>query len=119
MERLLPIMKDLFKEKIDLKNDKAAFKITININGEIKGTFLYPDEIPIILKLYGGLKEDIQMKVNAIESEKRIDILFENLEDFTKVLSIMETIWDNAVDILGELLKGNYHVIKDVPNISD
>ena len=117
MEGLLPIMKEKFKQKIEIKEDKEKFTITLTVKGDIFGKFLYPDEIPIILKLYGGLKEDLQMEIKINEKEQKVDIILENEDDFKKIQSIMKNIWETAVDMLAELLKGNYEIIKDVPNI--
>ncbi|MBY9019239.1 MAG: hypothetical protein KGD66_10460 [Candidatus Lokiarchaeota archaeon] len=119
MEGFLPIMKEKFKEKIEIKEDKQNLTITLIVKGDIFGKFLYPDEIPIILKLYGGLREDIQMEIKANEKEQKVDIILENEEDFKKIQSTMKNIWENAVDMLAELLKGNYEIIKDVPNIDN
>ena len=119
MEGLLPIMKEKFKEKIDIKDDKQNLTITLIVKGEIFGKFLYPDEIPIMLKLFGGLKEDIQMEIKINEKAHEVDIILKNEEDFKKIQTIMKNIWENAVTILGELLKGNYESIKDIPNIDD
>ena len=119
MEGFLPIMKEKFKEKIEIKEDKQNLTITLIVKGDIFGKFLYPDEIPIILKLYGGLREDIQMEIKANEKEQKVDIILENKEDFKKIQSTMKNIWENAVDMLAELLKGNYEIIKDVPNIDN
>ena len=119
MEEFLPSMKGKFKEKIEIKDDERNLTITLVVKGDIFGKFLYPDEIPIILKLYGGLREDIQMEIKANEKEQKIEIILENVEDFKKIQSIMKNIWENAVDMLAELLKGNYKVIKDIPNIDD
>lgn len=117
MEELIPIMKEKFKEKILIIEDKERLTITLIVKGDIFGKFLYPDEIPIILKLYGGLKEDLQMEININEKEQKADIILENEDDFKKIKSIMKNLWENAVDMLAELLKGKYDVIKDVPNI--
>ena len=119
MEGLLPFMKEKFKEKIEIKDDKQNLTITLIVKGEIFGKFLYPDEIPIILKLYGGLKEDLQMEIKINEKDHKVDIILENEEDFTKIQLVMKTIWENAVNILGELIKGNYESIKGIPNIDD
>ncbi len=119
MEGFLPIMKEKFKEKIEIKDDEQNLTITLIVKGDIFGKFLYPDEIPIILKLYGGLKEDLQMEIKINEEEQIVNIVLKNLDDFKKIQSIMKNIWENAVDMLAELLKGNYEIIKDVPNIDD
>ncbi|MCJ7651778.1 MAG: hypothetical protein MUP85_24500 [Candidatus Lokiarchaeota archaeon] len=119
MEGFLPIMKEKFKEKIEIKEDKQNLTITLMVKGDIFGKFLYPDEIPIILKLYGGLKEALQMEIIINEKDQKVDIILENEDDFMKIQSIMKNIWENAVDLLAELLKGNYESIKDVSNIDD
>ena len=119
MEGFLPTMKEKFKEKIEIKDDKENLSITLIVKGDIFGKFLYPDEIPIILKLYGGLREDIHMEIKTYEKEQKIEIILENEDDFKKIQSIMKNIWENAVNMLAELLKGNYKVIKDVPNIDN
>jgi hypothetical protein len=119
MEDLLPSMKEKLKKKIEIKVDEQQLTISLIVKGDISGKLLYPGEIPIMLKLYGGLREDLQMEINADEKEQTIEIILKNKDDFRKIQVIMKSIWENAVEMFEELLNGYFDSIKGVPNIDD
>ncbi len=119
MEELLPSLKGILKEAIDIKTNALKLAISMTIKNNIDGVIAEPEEIIIMLKMYGGLREDIPMEIDIDNDGQTITLKFKNEEDFKKVEKIMETIWDNAVDLLIQVLEGDLSRIKDIPNIDD
>ena len=119
MEEILPQLKGMLKDATVIKADATLLEITISIINKIDGNVAEPDEIIIMLKMYGGLKEDIPMEIDIDNEAQIITLKFQNEEDFKKVEKIMETLWDNAVDLFVEATEGDLSRIKDIPNIDD
>ncbi len=119
MEEILPQLKSMLKDATVIKSDATKFEIIITILNKIDGNVAEPDEIIIMLKMYGGLREDIPMEIDIDNDAQNITLKFQNEEDFKKVEKIMETIWDNAVDLFIQAIEGDLSRIKDIPNIDD
>ena len=119
MEELLPVLKDMLKKAITVNKDKSALTITLKVTQKFKRKLADPEEIIIMLKMFGGLKEEIPMDITIDNENQLIDIKLKNEEDFFKLDEIFAKIWDNAVDMLVELLDGNFDAIKDIPRIDD
>ena len=119
MEEILPQLKGMLKDVTVIKYNATRLEITISIVKKINGIVAEPDEIIIMLKMYGGLREDIPMDINIDNNAQIIMLKFQNEEDFKKVAKIMDTLWDNAVDMLTSAMEGDISRIKDIPNLDD
>ena len=119
MEEILPRLKGMLKEATVISSDANKFEISITVVKKINGIVAEPDEIIVMLKMYGGLKEDIPMDINIDNDAQRITLKLQNEADFKKVAKIMETLWDNAVDMLTSAMEGDVSRIKDIPNLDD
>ncbi len=119
MEEILPRLKGMLKDATVIKSDVTKFEIVITIVNKISGNVAELDEIIVMLKMYGGLREDIPMEINIDNDAQTIALKFQNEEDFKKVAKIMETLWDNAVDMLTSAMEGDISRIKDIPNLDD
>lgn len=119
MEEIFPLLKDMLKNSIQIKKDESNLQISIIIKTEVKGILAEPEEVIIMLKMFGGLREDLPIEIKINNEKQTIDLKCDNKENFKKVSLMMDKIWDNAVDMLIKLTEGNYNVIKDIPNIDD
>ena len=119
MEEILQRLKGMLKDATVIKSDATKFEIVITIVKKINGNVAEPDEIIVMLKMYGGLREDIPMEIDIDNDAQKITLKFENEVDFIKVANIMETLWDNAVDMLTSAMEGDISRIKDIPNLDD
>ncbi|MBY9021830.1 MAG: hypothetical protein KGD67_12300 [Candidatus Lokiarchaeota archaeon] len=119
MEEILPSLKGMLKDATVIKTDAANLEITITLVHKINENVAEPDEILIMLKMFGGLKEDVPMEIDINNETQTISMQFLNEEDFKKVDKIMDTIWDDAVDLFVQTLEGDLSGIKDIPNIDD
>jgi hypothetical protein len=109
------IKKELFDiTKVTVDEDQLVILIKVNVKSSYKGILAEPFEIKDMLKMLGGLKEDISMKIE-IESEAReIRLKFNSKEDLEKVKKILDIIWEQTIHIVEDLVKGNYDIIKDM-----
>ena len=119
MEEILPRLKGMLKDATVISTDATKFEITIIVVNKISGNVAEPDEIIVMLKMYGGLREDIPTEINIDNDAQSITLKFQNEEDFKRVAKIMETLWDNAVDMLTSAMEGDISRIKDIPNLDD
>jgi len=119
MEDILQNLKSMLKEAIDVKTDASRLTISMTIKNKIDGLVADPDEIIIMLKMYGGLREDIPMEIDIDNKAQNIALKFQNEEGFKKVEKIIENLWDNAVDMLVSAIEGDVSRIKDIPNIDN
>ena len=119
MEEILPSLKGMLKDATIIKSNATRLEITITVLNKIKGNVADPDEVLIMLKMFGGLKEDVPMEININNETQIIELKFQTEEDFKKIQKIMETIWDDAVDMLEQALLGDFSRIKNIPNIDD
>jgi len=119
MEEILQRLKGMLKDATIIESDVTKFEITITLVNKINSVMAEPDEIIVMLKMYGGLREDIPMKIDIDNNAQIISIKFQNEADFNKVAKIMETLWDNAVDMLTSAMEGDISRIKDIPNLDD
>jgi hypothetical protein len=119
MEEILPSLKSMLKESIDISHEKENLLIKIEVKSKIQGKLAEKDEVIIMLKMFGGLREDIPMDIQINDESKTIKLKFETEEDLEKIQQIMEDIWDNAVDLLEKALQGDFKSINEIPNIDD
>ncbi|MFX1358201.1 MAG: hypothetical protein ACFFA8_13085 [Promethearchaeota archaeon] len=119
MEEIFPLLKDILKKSIEIQKDESNLLISIIVKSKVKGNLAEPEEIIIMLKMFGGLREDIPININIDNKSQTIDLKFNDKENFEKVSLMMDKMWDNAVDMLIQLVDGNYKVIQDIPNIDD
>ena len=119
MEEILARLKGMLKDATVIESNATKFEINITIVDKISDNVAEPDEIIVMLKMYGGLREDIPMEIDIDNEAQSITLKFQNEEDFKKVKKIMETLWDNAVDMLTSAMEGDISRIKDIPNLDD
>lgn len=119
MEELLPSLKNMIKDAIDIKTDTSNLTIEIIVKKKVEGVVAEPEEIIIMLKMYGGLSEDVPMEINIENETQKITLKFQKEEHFVEVAKIFDVIWDNAVELLYQAIGSDFSRIKKIPNIDD
>jgi len=119
MEEIFSMLKGLLKEKIEIKKDHNNLNISMVIKSNVKGVVAEPYEVLIMLKMFGGLKDEIPIEIEIDNENQIINLKFENKENFEQVSLMMDKIWDNAVEMLIQTTDGNFDVIRDIPDIDD
>lgn len=119
MEELLPSLKGILKEAIEIGTDASKLAIKLTIKNKIDGIVAEPKEIIVMLKMYGGLREEIPMEINIDNLNQTITLKFQIEENFKKLSKIFETLWDNTVDLLFQAIESDFSRIKNIPDIDD
>lgn len=119
MEELFTTLKNRLKNSIEIKADQPNLIISIIIKSEVKGKIAEPDEVLVMLKMFGGLREEVPLDIEIDNENRKINLKFENMENFEKILDITTKIWDNAVDMLIQVTDGNFDVIRDIPDVDE
>lgn len=119
MEEILPTLKTKIQEKIHIREDESNFSITLTILGTPFGKIAYPGEVETMLVMFGGLNRNFPKHISINEEEQKIEIKVENQSDYLELQTAFKKIWDNVIFMFSEILKGNFDVMKDIPEIDD
>jgi len=119
MEELIPSLKVMLNETIEIKPDPLKLVIIMTVKNKIDGVIASPDEIITMLKMYGNLSESLSMQIEIDNKAQQIILMFQNEDEFKKVEKIFETLWDNAIDMLIQATKGDFSRIKNIPDIEE
>ncbi|MFX0010301.1 MAG: hypothetical protein ACFE9R_08305 [Candidatus Hermodarchaeota archaeon] len=119
MEEIIPILKDMLKKAIEVEFEEQNWSITLKIKSHIKGNLADPDEVIVMLKMFGGMKETMPMDISINNENKTITIKLQNHENYLELMNILKDMWDNAVNMLNSVLNGDLTCIKDIPNVDD
>ncbi|MHA2287776.1 MAG: hypothetical protein ACXABG_03210 [Promethearchaeota archaeon] len=119
MEDILPSLKGMLNEAIDITLNASELTITITVKSKVDGIIAEPEEVIVMLKMYGGLREEIHMEINVDNTNQEITITLQSEKDYNVISKIFASIWDNAVDLLYQAIESDFSRIKDIPNIDD
>jgi hypothetical protein len=109
----------MLKESIDIKTNASDLMIKMIVKNKIDGNLAEPEEVIVMLKMYGGLRNDIPINIDIDNQAQTITLKFWNEGNFKEVVKIFETIWDNIVDLLFQAIQSDFSRIKTIPNIDD
>ena len=119
MEEIIPLLRKKIQEKIHVEEDENNLSFEIVITGKLFGKLAYPGEIEQMLIMLGGLRSKVPMYISVNEKDQKINIRVENQSNYLLVQSSIKNIWDNAIHMFSEILKGNFDVIKDIPSMDE
>jgi len=119
MEEILPTIRSMLKEAIIIENNDCDLSIMLNVKPkvDIKGKLADPEEVKIMLHIFGGLERDFPVEIQVNDQDQNIYMRFQDKNDYDKVKEIMETIWDNAVDLFEQTIGGDFSGIKRIEDI--
>ena len=102
MEDILPKLSELLKSSIRIEEiiDNLTIKLEFKNNELIPGDLGKPFEIQEMIRVFGGLKQNISMEIDVNEETKIITIIPSNKGDFEAVSSAMKHVWDRASELL-------------------
>ena len=104
MEELFPKLSNLLNNAIEIREDKEHLLIELKIKGKdmIPGDLGKPNEIREMIRIFGGVKQNIQIDVAVDEKTKNITIKLLNKEDFEIISTAMKDLWERASNLLIE-----------------
>ncbi len=120
MERFIGNMKRLLEETIEIQKNENTLTLSILIKGKkgSKKELGEEYEIKDMLRIFGGLKEEVPMEININEESQKIDIMMQNKEDLLKVSETLGKLPDSMTQIVKGALKGDFSVINKLGDFS-
>ena len=109
------------QENVDVNEDESNLEFCITIKGKTlkSGELGDVNEIMDMLRMFGGLSEDIPIKITRDEEAQKIILRVENKSDFTKLHEVFDGLWDRTRDLMMKSFKGDFSFIKDIGDFSD
>jgi hypothetical protein len=121
MAEILELIKKRLPSVIDVIINSNKLILTLNIKEEIQKSRILaePYEVKDMLRILGGLREDLSMEIEIDNQLRNIKLKFQNSEDFEEVKNVLDNIWERTIHLLEELEKGNANVLRGVGDFSD
>lgn len=121
MEELIPALKNMLSTAVKIIEDEDNLVITLVINDteNIIRNLAEPKEVKTMLRMFGGLKEEIKMEIEIDEEAKTINMKFNFKEDMDKVREVLDNLWDRIEQLLGQAMMGSLDGFKDLGDFDD
>ncbi len=124
MEELLTKLRHSLNNVVEIKEDENQLLIELKVKKEdlIPGDLGSPNEVEEMIRIFGGVKEDVQMEVNVDEKTKIISLKLLKKEDYEVISTVMKNIWDRVSDLLIKAYNaepGKIDVFKDLGDFDD
>ena len=102
MEELYPKLSDSLKKVVEIIEVEDQLKIELRVKNKdlLPGDLGSPTEIKEMIKIFGGVSQDIIMEIIVDEKANIITIKLQKREDFEIVKNAMITIWERAAELL-------------------
>ena len=102
MEELFPKLRDSLNNAVEIKEDENQLLIELRVKNEdlIPGDLGSPHEIKEMIRIFGGVKQDIPMEVSVDENTNIITIKMLKKEDFEIVRTVINSLWERASELL-------------------
>ena len=121
MTEILELIKKRLPTVMDVKINSNKLILTLNIKEDIQKSRILaePYEIKDMLRILGGLREDLSMEIEIDNQLRNINLKCQNREDFEEVKDVLDHIWERTIQLLEELEKGNAIVLRGIGDFSD
>ncbi len=102
MEELFPKLENLLSNAVEIKENKNLLLIELKVKEKnlIPGDLGSPNEVEEMIRIFGGVKDEIQMKVDVDKKINTFSLKFENEEDYEAISTVMKNIWQRASELL-------------------
>lgn len=102
MEELYTKLSDSLKKVVEIIEVEDQLKIELRVKNKelIPGDLGSLIEVKEMIRIFGGVSQDILMEVNVDEKTKIITIKLQKREDFEIVKNAMRGIWERAAELL-------------------
>jgi len=102
MEELYPKLSDSLKKVVEIIEVEEQLKIELKVknNDLLPGDLGSPTEVKEMIRIFGGVSQDIIMEVVVDEKANIITIKLQKREAFEIVKNAMRTMWERAAELL-------------------
>ena len=121
MERFVAQAKKLFEDTVRVKANEEDMVISIIVKSDkkLKGAFAYQIEVKDMLRMFGGLNEDIPMEIDIDEESQKIDLKFQDKDNYIKVWNVLDNIVERITDLCYKALAGDISHFNDLGDFND
>lgn len=121
MERFVARAKELFEETVQIKaiEKDLVLSIIVKSDKKVKGNFADQIEVKDMLRMFGGLNEDIAMEIDIDEESQKIDLKFQNKDNYIKVRNVLDNLVERIIDLTYKALDGDVSHFKDLGDFND
>jgi len=110
----------MLRDSIIIKSDEKNLTLSLIFKHVISKDDLGEEaEIKDMLRIFGGLREEISMEIDTNMESQKIDLKFQKKEDMVKVYDVLDKLWDNTVELLKTVFSGDFSVIRDLGDFND
>ncbi|TFG23635.1 MAG: hypothetical protein EU529_06755 [Promethearchaeota archaeon] len=104
MEELFPKLSNIFNDTIEIREDKEQLLIELKIKKKeiAPGDLGKPNEVKEMIRMFGGVKQEISMDIVVNENTNIITIKMRNKEEFETISTAMKNLWEHASNLLIE-----------------
>jgi hypothetical protein len=121
MEELIPNLSNLLNNTVEIRENKEQLLIELKIKKEdlIPGDLGKPHEVKEMIRVFGGVKQDIPIDVVADEKTKIITLKLLNKEDFEIIRTAIKNLWERVSDLLIEAFNAELGKIGKFKDLGD
>lgn len=121
MAEIMELIKNKLQSVIEVNYDENNLIIILNVKGEIQKSDILaePNEVKDMLRILGGLTEEVSMDIEIDNKARSIKLTFQNKEDLEIVKGVLDNIWERTIHIFDELEKGNNNILRGVGDFND
>jgi hypothetical protein len=109
MIEIFSLLREKLKNDIKIEFDDRNYTAYVWVKSmrDTNEIVANPNEVRVMLLIFGGLNEKIPLKVEVNNNSKIIKIIANNKEDYILLKNSMENIWDKTVNLLEQVNVGN------------
>ncbi len=102
MEELLPKLENLLNNAVEIKENSNQLLIELKVKNKdlIPGDLGTPKEVEEMIRIYGGVKDEIQMNVDVDKKTNTFSLKFEKKEDFEAISNVMKNLWQRLSELV-------------------
>lgn len=121
MEELFPKLSKSLSNTVEIKVDENQLLIELKVKKEelIPGDLGTPNEIKEMIRIFGGIKQDIPMEVEVDEKNKIITLKLMKKEDFEIINIAMKNIWERVSELIIKAFNAELGKIDEFRDLAD
>jgi len=111
----------MLRDSIIMQSDEKNLILSLIFKDKVISKEDLGDEAEIkdMLRIFGGLREEISMEIDTNVESQKIEIKFQKKEDMVKVYEVLDKLWDNTVKLIKKAFSGDFSVIRDLGDFND
>jgi hypothetical protein len=111
----------MLRDSIIIRSDEKNLTLSLIFKKNVISKDDLGEEVEIkdMLRIFGGLREDISMEIDIDMESQKIELKFQKKEDMVKVNDVLDNLWDNTLKLARKAFSGDFSVIRDLGDFND